>query len=227
MKTFIYTLSDPESNAIRYVGKTINIDKRLSQHIAESKKSKNHKASWIKSLINKNITPKIEVIDEIDSEEWEWLEIYWIAQIKAWGFDLVNSTEGGGKTIFNYNARLNMRLGQLGKKQSLETIEKRVKKITGLKRSEKFKKETGLRRLGSSHSEQTKLKMSIKKSGRVISKEQKEKVSIKINQFDLEGNLIKTWSSIEAAKTEYKFAKISECINNKRKTSYGYKWSKV
>lgn len=118
--TYIYILSDPITNEIRYVGKTINIERRLNQHVAESVKAKNHKASWIKSLIKKGVVPKIEIIDEIKDENWEWLEIYWISQFKAWGFDLVNSTTGGGKSVFNENAKLNMSLGQRGKKRSKE-----------------------------------------------------------------------------------------------------------
>jgi group I intron endonuclease len=225
--TYIYTLSDPITNEIRYIGKTININIRLSQHIAESMKAKNHKASWIKSLTKKGLLPKIDVIDIIQDENWEWLEIYWISQFKTWGFDLVNSTTGGGKSIFNENARNNMRLGQLGKKRSKESIEKRIKKTTGLKRSEEFKEKARLRKTGTFHSNETKRKLSIKRKNRIISETQKEKVRIKIKQLDLDGNLIKIWSSISEAKKEFPFAKISECIHNKRKQSYGYKWEKI
>lgn len=227
MKTYIYTLSDPETNTIRYVGKTVNIKGRLKQHIRESVIGKNHKAYWIKSLTRNNITPILEIIDETDDTEWEWLEIYWIAQFKAWGFNLVNSTSGGGKTIFNENARINMRLGQLGKKQSQETIQKRTKQITGMKRSEKFKEDARKRKLGTKHSEEAKKKMSEKRIGKKIhTEEHKNKIRIKVNQLDLNNNIVKSWNSISDAIKEYPYAKISECINKKRKTTYGYKWEK-
>lgn len=77
------------------------------------------------------------------------------------------------------------------------------------------------------HSDETKRKMSIKRKNRLITEKQKEKVRIKIKQLDLDGKLIKIWSSISEAKINFPFAKISECIHNKRKTSYGYKWEKI
>jgi hypothetical protein len=50
----IYTLTDPVTNKIRYVGKTTtDLDKRLRYHIYEINRSKNkHKIYWFKQLIN-------------------------------------------------------------------------------------------------------------------------------------------------------------------------------
>ena len=54
-----------------------------------------------------------------------------------------------------------------------------------------------------------------------------EKISKPVNQYDLEGNFIKRWSSA----TEYykSLGKkmghgITDCCKNKRKTCYGFKW---
>ena len=69
----IYTLIDPRDNQVRYVGKTNNI----------------------KRLIRNDYKPIIEILDEVDEAEWEFWEKYWICQFKAWGFDLVNATDGG------------------------------------------------------------------------------------------------------------------------------------
>ena len=43
MMTFIYTLSDPITNEIRYVGKTKNPSDRLKGHIKESYKKNTYK----------------------------------------------------------------------------------------------------------------------------------------------------------------------------------------
>jgi len=91
--TFIYTLNDPETNEVRYVGKSDNPKKRLYMHLW--RESKTHKSSWIKSLKNKGLTPLIEVLDEVPLDDWRFWEMYWIAQLKVWGCDLVNHTEGG------------------------------------------------------------------------------------------------------------------------------------
>lgn len=46
-------------------------------------------------------------------------------------------------------------------------------------------------------------------------------------QFDLQGNLIKTWSSLTEVNRELGFSQgyISQCCNGKAKTAYNYKWS--
>lgn len=94
-KIKIYTLSD--SKGIRYVGQTKNMKNRFNKHIFEAKKDggKNKRCSWIKSVLNKGLKPKMELIDEVPFDEWAFWEKYWISQIKSWGFNLVNMTEGG------------------------------------------------------------------------------------------------------------------------------------
>lgn len=92
-KIFIYTLSEPDLKTIRYVGKTNNIQKRYLHHLKVFRK--NHKDQWVKSLIVKNKVPVIEILDEVNELEWRFWEQYWISQIKSWGFNLTNQTNGG------------------------------------------------------------------------------------------------------------------------------------
>lgn len=95
-KVKIYALIDNSKNDIRYIGKTKNsLTKRLIQHKSISKYKKNHKECWMNDLIQKNIGIDILLIDEVEEEKWEFWEKYWICQFKAWGFDLVNATDGG------------------------------------------------------------------------------------------------------------------------------------
>jgi DNA-binding CsgD family transcriptional regulator len=96
----IYTLSDPFTKNVRYIGKTNCIKKRLNSHICKSNLLKNtHKNNWIKNLLSVNSKPIIEIIDEVSINEWEFWEKYWIAQFKAWGFKLTNLTDGGDCVI--------------------------------------------------------------------------------------------------------------------------------
>jgi len=48
----------------------------------------------------------------------------------------------------------------------------------------------------------------------------------KINQYDLDGKFIKTWSSIKNIESELGFygSKISDCCRGRNKTSYKYIW---
>jgi hypothetical protein len=95
---FIYTLNDPETGEIRYIGQTVNsVHRRLTKHISDSKRLNTHVNCWIKSLIKKGIKPVIQELDSCLIEELDQTEIYWISQFKNWGFNLVNLTEGGSR----------------------------------------------------------------------------------------------------------------------------------
>ena len=70
MKTYIYILIDPITLDIRYVGKSVNPEVRLRRHLSEARcsKKKSHRVHWLKSLLECNVKPKIEIIDEIKKE---------------------------------------------------------------------------------------------------------------------------------------------------------------
>ena len=63
---FIYVLIDPESNQIRYVGKTTDIKRRLRRHISERFLHNSYKDRWIRKIVDSNVLPEIEIIDEVD-----------------------------------------------------------------------------------------------------------------------------------------------------------------
>lgn len=55
-----------------------------------------------------------------------------------------------------------------------------------------------------------------------------EKSKIKVNQYDLNGNYIKTWNSFADIAKHFNLINASNivaCCKGKKKTSYGYKWS--
>jgi len=97
MPNYIYALLCPQGE-IRYIGKTNNPAMRLSKHIsaARSGETKHHTAAWIRSLLSKGDTPAIETVLEVpDGEPWQPYEIRMIAEFKAEGHRLTNSTSGG------------------------------------------------------------------------------------------------------------------------------------
>lgn len=75
---YIYSLSDPETNEVRYIGRTIESPhRRYLKHISQSKNNtkKDYCHCWIKSLIKKNLKPHLNIIEEtFDTNR----EIYWI-----------------------------------------------------------------------------------------------------------------------------------------------------
>lgn len=140
---YIYTLAHPDTKEIRYVGKSNDTTIRLSNHLSD--KSKTHKVSWIKSL-NDN-KPILEILDICDDRNWAETEQYWIAQLKSWGFNLVNHTIGGegsaGIKLSDEHKRKISRSMKatiaengswlLGKKQAIQTKLKRSKSLKGRK----------------------------------------------------------------------------------------------
>lgn len=100
-KSYIYYLSSSESpDQIRYVGKTDHkLSTRLNGHITRAKenrkKTKSRKSYWILNELKKGNQIQIHLLDEVPKEEWKFWEIYWISQVKSWGFKLTNTTKGG------------------------------------------------------------------------------------------------------------------------------------
>lgn len=98
--TFIYSLSDPRTNQIRYVGKTNNPKERLVNHCNPARYRPTYKFNWIKELRGLGLKPILEVIDEVPLDDWKFWEKFWIQLVKSWGFLLVNHTNGGDGLTF-------------------------------------------------------------------------------------------------------------------------------
>lgn len=93
-KTYIYVLRCPKTNVVKYVGKTIDVEKRIKSHLKE--KNNTLKCKWIIGLKNNNLAPIFEVIDEIEPMgDWEAREVYWIKFYKDKGEAFCNQTLGG------------------------------------------------------------------------------------------------------------------------------------
>lgn len=91
--TFICTLSDEQG--VGYIGKTSNLGKRFKKHLTEAKLKRSIREKWLHSRIVAGAPIFIELLDTVPVDDWVPHEIYWIAQFRAWGFDLVNGTDGG------------------------------------------------------------------------------------------------------------------------------------
>jgi hypothetical protein len=100
----LYSLSDDKG--VRYIGITQQkLVSRLSQHLAscrqafKNKNGRHYRHCWVKSLLNKNQKPIIQLIDSFDTiAESKQAEIKTIHDYKKLGYRLVNSTIGGEGT---------------------------------------------------------------------------------------------------------------------------------
>jgi len=119
MEIYIYTLSHPITNEVRYVGKTINIKRRYKQHLYDKRTS--HKSSWVQSLRTDKLKPTLTIIETCTPDNWKDREIYWITQFNNLTNLKLGGDDGNHRIIKN------------------ETIEKIKTKLTGRKLSEEHK----------------------------------------------------------------------------------------
>lgn len=98
-----------------------------------------------------------------------------------------------------------------------ETKEKIRKKAIGRKMSDEFKQKCRTNNIGRKASQETKNKMS---------KSQLGKHSIKTNQYDLDGNYIKTWNSAREAARYYNIdeGNITQCCRKRSKSCNNFIW---
>lgn len=95
---YIYTLSDPRTQEIRYVGQTINPpSKRLAQHIHQESRvvgKLTHVSSWIRNLKLESLKPILNVLEECPLEDLDTREIYYIQEYRK-TCSLCNHALGG------------------------------------------------------------------------------------------------------------------------------------
>jgi hypothetical protein len=147
-RVYIYTLAHPLTGEVRYVGKSIDPEGRLRGHITE--KGTAHKNNWIRSLLREGLTPKCEVLEELDDPndcQWQEAERFWINSLRFLGCRLTNLEDGGIR----------------GKRLSLESRQK----ISATKRSQPEEARTEINRkisaakVGIKKSEEAKARMRV------------------------------------------------------------------
>jgi hypothetical protein len=250
---YIYTLSDNLGN-VRYVGKTKYLNKRLKDHLYESKNNKNYKSNWINNLLKANITPILEIIDVVPNDEW----VFWEQLFKTWGFKLTNLTIGGNGTghgihNINYGKKLtnehkmkcSIKLrGEnnpfYGKKHPPEIMKKFYKSVTQYSLDGEIIKtwnsiieaETDLKIHSISSACNGKLLSAGGYIWRFTEKNNPQKIIVtkkyrkSVNQYNLDGAFVKKWNSVSEAQKALKISHISKVCNNylSHKSSGGYIW---
>jgi hypothetical protein len=213
---------------------------------------KSHKISWIKSLLNKGERPLINVIDEVPEEEWEFWEQYWISQFTSWGFNLTNLTSGGqGANGYKHtdDSKKKMRKSKLGTTLTQEQRDKISKSVrqkfidnpdynrSGNNLKKEIDKELlykliienlstpkiskilgfGKKKIWDSLKENN-----ISKPKDVWKKQLSTKPKKIVLQYDLDGNLIKEWSSL--SEIDLNISNIANCCRGIVKSAGGYIW---
>lgn len=241
MNYYIYALVCPETNMIRYVGKTNSLTKRLWEHVND--KHKSHKVSWIKSLRNKNLKPIIEVLEETENEKeaYRW-EIYWIEQLKVWGFDLCNLT-GGGEGFSNvdisgennWNTKISeetarsivadLQTDTLSLREICEKYSISIGTVSNIKYGKSWQKLTKNLKFKKYNQKSQGNK---NRANSLRNKGVYKSLSIQVEQFDTNNKYITTYESISEAssKTRTNRSSISSCLCGKLKSANNFIWKR-
>lgn len=88
---YIYALTDPRDNQVRYIGQTDDMQNRLQQHIKERKS--NPKCDWVKELVDAQLRPvMVQLATVTDDENAHHIEYRWIYFGRKNGWNLTNTT---------------------------------------------------------------------------------------------------------------------------------------
>jgi len=238
--TKIYTLTDPLTNQIRYVGKTIqSLSVRRNRHVQDAKRRLNHRACWIRGLLAKGVKPIIELLEEVPNADWQESERFYISYFRFLGFRLTNILDGGDCNVPMKYISKKLSVAGMGRTHTPETKQKisvansgpnngmygavisareRAKRRrfhTGKKMSPEAIDKTRAANLGRKNTREAREKM------RIVSPNKKP-----LLQYSMEGGLINRWPSLAecCAVMSYSKRNISNCCCGYSKTAYGCKW---
>lgn len=201
----IYILVDPRTNEDRYVGYTINIKRRLRQHLREAKhgKIRTHKNNWLNNLLRVGLEPTFRIVETGFGRSWIEAEKSWILCLRSQGAKLTNTTEGGegprrgtrekmaaamkGRT-FSEEAKAKLRAAHKGKRLSTETRAKLSESIRTRWADPVYRERMTKVRTGLKQSDECIAKRVAKNTGKKRSVETKEMMS---------ASLKKAWSNPE------------------------------
>lgn len=130
----IYSLHDPRTGQIRYIGRTIAPPKRrLINHVAEARHDTSQwhtpKCQWIRELLALGLRPILRVLEAGTGDGWATAEILWIKAAREAGVLLVNTSDGGeGNLGYSPTPETRRKLSEAGKGRKLSP-ENRAKLI--------------------------------------------------------------------------------------------------
>lgn len=90
----IYTLTDPRTNLIHYVGQTKHPRDRRLVHLRPDGQSR--RAQWLRAVLADGVQPVMVILEVVSTQALaDERERYWIAHGRSSGWPLVNTLDGG------------------------------------------------------------------------------------------------------------------------------------
>lgn len=174
-----------------------------------------------KTYGNQIIYTYIDEVNSLNRKDWGPIESYWLEQFRQWGFELMNKNKygGSGPEFLSQESRDKKSKSMIGKTHSIETCLKISKSKTN--HPCYSNPEIGLKISKSKIGKPLNITRTLKHK-QIL----KNIHSVSITQYDLQGNFIKDWNSIQEAALYYNIQKGHICNNLKgrSKTSNGFIW---
>lgn len=93
---YIYGLVDPDTQQVRYIGKSTNPKRRLYAHLSPTELSGDcYRTRWLRRLVNEGKRPSLLCVATVPADAWEDAERYWIEHYRKLGAPLTNTNPGG------------------------------------------------------------------------------------------------------------------------------------
>lgn len=189
----IYTLADPRTSVVRYVGVTFRGKARFREHLSRAVTGgRTHRDCWIRSLLSAGVRPTYQVIEQGTGEGWQDRERFWIARHKS-TTDLTNCTEGGeGIPGYVPTPELRQKWSQmragvpyapgrrsamLGRKHTPEAVEKIRQASTGRKMPDSMKAKISAARKGKPLSAEQRERLVECHRGKTLTEEHRRKIA--------------------------------------------------
>lgn len=118
--TFIYGLIDPRTDELRWVGKSDDPQRRMLQHMARHTGTA-PRIAWFRELRDRGIDPRVVILEEVATSDWQDAERRWIDDMRDDGHQLLNAIAGG--TGGSHNA--GMKLGPQSDEVKQRRLERR------------------------------------------------------------------------------------------------------
>jgi group I intron endonuclease len=166
---------------VAYVGSSVNMRKRTSEHRRKLNKGI-HTNTHIQSSWDKHGESSFEfsvIVEVLLSEHLIECEQYWIDTYSMQGSVYNKAPAAGSNVGVKASEETKKKIGDAkrGKKQSAEHIAKRVAQTVGKTRSESANKKTSMALLGRVYSEETKAKMSAAGASKIFTDEHRARIS--------------------------------------------------
>lgn len=172
----IYSLSDPRTQVVRYVGITFRGElRRLTEHISRAVRGGcTHRDCWIRSLINEGLRPTLCLLQRGAGDGWQDAERAWIGSYPR--ATLTNHTDGGDGTP-GLSPSPELRQKWSAMRRGVKYSPGRVSAMLGKTHSPAAVEKIRASSSGRRHTDDTRAKLSAAHRGKVISEAQRAKLS--------------------------------------------------